>query len=97
MTTQTTATAAISLVSTAINSVNSFRATFGSYMSRFDFRARNVDTQVENIDAAKSALLDTDVAMEMTKFTSAQVLMQANVAMLAQANQLPQNLLRLLQ
>ena len=97
VTTLTTATAAISLVSSAINTVNSFRATFGSYMSRFDFRARNVDTQVENIDAAKSALLDTDVAMEMTKFTSAQVLMQANVAMLAQANQLPQNLLRLLQ
>ena len=97
VTSLTTATSAISLVASAINSVNSFRATFGSYMSRFDFRARNVDTQVENIAAAKSALLDTNVAEEMTKFTSAQVLMQANVAMLAQANQLPQNLLRLLQ
>ena len=93
----TNATAAIGLVATAIDTVNGFRATYGSYMSRFDFRARNVDTQIENIDAAKSALLDTDVASEMTKFTSAQVLMQANVAMLAQANQLPQNLLRLLQ
>ncbi len=97
VTSLTTATSAISLVASAINTVNSFRATFGSYMSRFDFRARNVDTQVENIAAAKSALLDTNVAEEMTKFTSAQVLMQANVAMLAQANQLPQNLLRLLQ
>ncbi len=93
----TNATAAIGSVTTAIDTINGFRATFGSYMSRFDFRGRNVDTQVENIEAAKSSLLDTDVAMEMTKFTSAQVLMQANVAMLAQANQLPQNLLRLLQ
>ena len=83
-------------ITTAIGTVNSNRANMSSYMSRFDFRARNVDTQIENLAAAKSSLLDTDVAMEMTKFTSAQVLMQANVAMLAQANQLPQNLLRLL-
>ncbi len=78
----TNATAAISLVATAIDSSNGFRASYGSFMARFDFRARNVDTQVENIEAAKSALLDTDVAAEMTRFTSAQVLMQANVAML---------------
>ncbi len=94
--TVTNATAALTAINTAINTVNGNRATFGSYMSRFDFRAQNLDTQIENIDAAKSALLDTDVAAEMTRFTSAQVLMQANVAMLAQANQLPQNLLRLL-
>ncbi|NNG02617.1 MAG: flagellin [Inquilinus sp.] len=94
--TATNATTALTAITTAINTVNSTRANMGSYMSRFDFRARNVDTQIENIEAAKSSLLDTDVAAEMTKFTSAQVLMQANVAMLAQANQLPQNLLRLL-
>ncbi len=93
----TNATAALALITTAIDTTNGFRATMGSYMARFDFRARNVETQVENIEAAKSALLDTDIAAEMTKFTSAQVLMQANIAMLAQANQLPQNLLRLLQ
>ena len=91
------ATSAISLLGAAIDTVNTQRAKMGAYMSRFEFVARNIDTQVENLDAAKSALLDTDVAMEMTKFTSAQVLTQANVAMLAQANQLPQNLLRLLQ
>lgn len=93
----TNATTSLTAIGTAIDTVNGFRATYGSYMSRFDFRAQNVDTQVENIEAAKSALLDTDVAAEMTKFTSAQVLLQANIAMLAQANQLPQNLLRLLQ
>ena len=48
-------------------------------------------------DAARSTLLDVDMAAEMTKFTSLQVLTQAGVAMLAQANQMPQNLLRLLQ
>ena len=95
--TATNATTALTAITAAINTVNGHRAAMGSYMSRFDFRARNVDTQVENIEAAKSSLLDTDVAAEMTRFTSAQVLMQANVAMLAQANQLPQNLLRLLQ
>ena len=91
------ASAAIGLLSTAIGDINTQRAKMGAYMSRFEFVSRNIDTQVENLDAAKSALLDTDVAAEMTKFTSAQVLTQANVAMLAQANQLPQNLLRLLQ
>ena len=95
--TTASATSAIAQVGTAINTINTQRAKMGAFMSRFEFVARNIDTQVENLDAAKSALLDTDVAMEMTKFTSAQVLTQANVAMLAQANQLPQNLLRLLQ
>jgi flagellin len=52
---------------------------------------------VENTEAARSALLDLDVAQEMSNFTSKQILVQAGVAMLSQANQLPQNLLRLLQ
>ena len=93
----TKAAAAITKIDSAIGTVNTQRAKMGAYMSRFQFVAQNLDTQVENLEAAKSALLDTDVAAEMTKFTSAQVLMQANVAMLAQANQLPSGLLRLLQ
>ena len=63
----------------------------------FEFVGANLATQVENLDAARSTLLDVDVAEEMTRFSSAQVLQQAATAMLAQANQLPQNLLRLLQ
>ena len=51
-------------------------------------------TSIENLDAARSTLLDVDMAAEMTKFTSLQVLTQAGVAMLAQANQMPQNLLQ---
>ena len=90
------ASAAIGKIDSAIGTINTQRAKMGAYMSRFQFVSQNLDTQVENLEAAKSALLDTDVAAEMTKFTSAQVLMQANVAMLAQANQLPSGLLRLL-
>jgi flagellin len=82
---------------TAIGTVNAARASVGALMSRFEAAAANLATGIENIEAARSTLMDVDVAAEMAKFTSAQVLMQANVAMLAQANQMPQNLLRLLQ
>jgi flagellin len=81
----------------AIQTVNAARASVGALMSRFEAAAANLATGIENIEAARSTLMDVDVAAEMAKFTSAQVLMQANVAMLAQANQMPQNLLRLLQ
>jgi flagellin len=66
-------------------------------MSRFDFVSANLATSVENIDAARSTLMDVDVAAEMANYSSKQVVMQASVAMLAQANQMPQNLLRLMQ
>jgi flagellin len=81
----------------AIQSLNSYRADMGALMSRFEFASANLATSVENLDAARSTLMDVDVAAEMSKFTSLQVLTQAGVAMLAQANQMPQNLLRLLQ
>ena len=68
----------------------------GARMSRFDFVSANLATSVENIDAARPALMDVDVAGEMANYSSKQVLMQASVAMLAQANQMPANLLRLL-
>jgi flagellin len=81
----------------AISAINDSRATLGALMSRFEFASANLATSIENLDAARSTLLDVDMAAEMTRFTSAQVLTQAGVAMLAQANQMPQNLLRLLQ
>jgi flagellin len=88
---------ASNVLDTAIQTVNAARASVGALMSRFEAAAANLATGIENIEAARSTLMDVDVAAEMAKFTSAQVLMQANVAMLAQANQMPQNLLRLLQ
>lgn len=81
----------------AISDINAARANMGALMSRFEFAQANLATSVENLDAARSTLLDVDLAAEMTKFTSLQILTQAGVAMLAQANQMPQNLLRLLQ
>ncbi len=84
-------------VSAAIDLLNSARANVGANQSRLDFAAANLATAVENIEAARSQLLDVDVASEMTIFTSKQVLLQAGISMLAQANQIPQNLLRLFQ
>ncbi len=84
-------------VSAAIDLLNSARANVGANQSRLDFAAANLATAVENIEAARSQILDVDVASEMTIFTSKQVLLQAGISMLAQANQIPQNLLRLFQ
>jgi flagellin len=83
-------------IDSAIDLLLSARATLGAQMSRFDFVSANLATSVENIDAARSTLMDVDVAAEMANYSSKQVVMQASVAMLAQANQMPQNLLKLL-
>lgn len=88
---------AIGEVSTAITDLATARSNIGASQSRLDFAQANIATTQENDQAAKSQLLDVDVASEMTKFSSAQVLQQAGVSMLAQANQLPQTLLRLFQ
>ncbi len=84
-------------VSNAINDVQTYRATIGASQNRLQFAANNLATTTENTEAARSQLLDLDVASEMSIFTSKQILVQAGVSMLAQANQLPQNLLRLFQ
>ena len=81
----------------AIKQVNDQRSEIGSFMSRFETVGSNLATTIENLDAARSTLMDVDVAEEMTKFSTTQVQAQAATAMLAQANQLPQNLMRLLQ
>ncbi|WP_417844553.1 flagellin [Thalassospira sp.] len=94
---QTNAQNAIETVSNAINDLQSARASIGVYQNRLDFAAQNLSTTQENTEAARSTLMDLDVASEMTTFSSKQVLVQSGVAMLAQANQMPQNLLRLLQ
>jgi flagellin len=91
------ATTALGEVNAAIDTLLQERATAGALMSRFDYAGANIATQIENMDAARSVLMDVDVAAEMSNFSAKQVLMQASVAMLAQANQMPQNLLRLLQ
>jgi len=91
------AESALEAVNGAIDNLNEFRADVGAAQNRLDFASNNLRTSIENAEAARSTLLDLDIAQEMTNFTSKQVLLQSGVAMLAQANQLPQNLLRLLQ
>ncbi len=96
ITTVANAETAMTALDTAIDNVNSARADVGTAQNRVQFAASNLSTAVENSEAARSNLLDLDMAKEMTFFTSQQVLLQAGVAMLAQANQMPQNLLQLL-
>jgi len=91
------ADAASQAISHAIDTLNTARANVGAAQNRLEFAAANLSTAVENQEAARSSLLDLDIAAEMTRFTSKQILVQAGVSMLAQANQMPQNLMRLFQ
>jgi flagellin len=88
---------AITAIASAIDTLNTARANIGSAQNRLEFASANLSTTVENQEAARSGLMDLDVASEMTAFTSKQVLLQAGVAMLSQANQMPNQLLKLLQ
>lgn len=80
----------------AIKLVTAIRADVGAMMSRFDFATANIEIAMQNQDAARGTLLDTDVSAESTAYATAQVQLQAGIAVLAQANQLPQNLLKLI-
>lgn len=91
------AQSAVEVVTRAIDDLQRARAAVGTSQNRLDFAGQNLATTQENTESARSTLLDLDVAAEMTAFTSKQILVQSGVAMLAQANQMPQNLLRLLQ
>ena len=93
----TNADAASVAIDAAIDILNIARSSIGASQNRLQFAADNLATAVENADAARSSLLDLDIAAEMTTFTSKQILQQTGIAMLAQANQLPQALLRLFQ
>ena len=97
ITTETLADTASAALTNAIDDLQTYRATIGANQNRLEFASANIATATENNEAARSQLLDLDVAAEMSVFTSKQILVQAGVSMLAQANQLPQTLLRLFQ
>jgi flagellin len=80
----------------ALNLVNDTRATYGASQSRFDSVISNLQTNVENQSAARSRIMDADFAAETAAMSRAQILQQAGNAMVAQANQLPQQVLQLL-
>jgi flagellin len=91
-----TSASTVGVIEAAITDVNELRATFGSQQNRLESTVRNLKTTAENLQAAESRIRDTDMAEEMSNFTKNNILVQAGTAMLAQANQAPQNVLSLL-
>jgi flagellin len=97
LSTQTHANAAIDRIDKAINKTSMVRATFGSIQNRLEHKIDNLNVTNENLTAAESRIRDTDMALEVVNSSKQQILKQASNAMLAQANQLPQSVLQLLQ
>ncbi len=91
------ATASITALDSAIDSINSQRASFGAVQNRFDNVVSTLQISVENQSAARSRIMDTDFAAETANLSRAQILQQAGNAMVAQANQLPNQVMKLLQ
>nr|WP_302599112.1 flagellin [uncultured Cellulosilyticum sp.] len=83
-------------VEAAIEKVNTARSTFGAHQNRLEYTANNLGTTAENLTASESRIRDTDMALEMTKLSSKNIITQASQAMLAQANQSQQNVLSIL-
>ena len=93
---QVLSSSAITQIDTAINTINTQRAALGTVQSRFESVIANLKTSSENVSAARGRIRDTDFAAETANMTRNQVLQQAGVAMLAQANALPNIVLSLL-
>ena len=90
------ALSSLSLIDTAIKSVNTMRSDMGAYVNRLEFAISNLGNQLYNTQDAESRIRDVDFAKETTEFTRAQILVQSATSMLAQANQVPQGVLSLL-
>jgi flagellin len=90
------ASTALASIDTALDSISTNRATYGAAMSRFGFAISNLQITGENQTAARGRIMDADFAMETANLSRAQILQQAGNAMVAQANQLPQQVMALL-
>ena len=90
------AQAALSHIDTALDSVNTYRATFGALQNRMDSTLRNLETYSENMRAAESQIRDADFAHEAAEMSKLQIMQQAGTAVLGQANQINQGAVRLL-
>lgn len=95
--TQANADTAAAAIDAAIDLVLSARASIGAQMSRFDYRGQMIDTSIENLAAAQSAIMDADVAEEQSTLTTAEVLTDASISALSHANDMATRLSRLLQ
>ena len=94
--TQKDAWVSLKKIDSAIDQVNSARADLGALQSRFENTTANIDIQTENLSAARGRIVDADFAKETANLSRTQILQQAGTAMVAQANQLPQQVLSLL-
>ncbi|MHC1728121.1 MAG: flagellin [Syntrophobacteraceae bacterium] len=90
------AQAAMNAIDTALTSINSYMGEVGAYQNRLQYTIDNLAVGVENLSASESAIRDVDMAAEISTFTKNQILQQSGMAMLAQANQAPQQVLTLL-
>ena len=95
--TQDGAAKAVDKIKTAINSVSSTRGDLGAIQNRLEHTINSLSVTTENMTAAESRIRDLDMASEMMSYTKNNILVQASQAMLAQANQIPQGVLQLLQ
>ncbi|WP_395669215.1 flagellin [Rhodoferax sp.] len=91
------ATRSLSVVDSSLSVISSQRAKFGALQSRFESTINSLNTNAENLSASRSRIQDADFAMETANLSRTQILQQAGTAMVAQANQLPQSVLQLLQ
>ncbi len=91
------AAVALATVKSAITQLSMDRATIGAYQSRLNYTSDQLTISKENLSAASSRIQDVDVAEEATQYARYQILVQSGTAMLAQANQMPQSVLQLLQ
>ncbi len=94
--TQAGANAAIDVIDGALDQISGVRAQLGAVQNRFSSTISNIANGIENLEAARSRILDADFAQETAALTKAQILQQAGIAILSQANQVPQNVLGLL-
>lgn len=94
---QVTARQTISVINSAIDKVSKLRGTFGAVQNRLEHTLNNLAVSTENITASESRIRDVDMAKEMMSYTKNNILVQSAQAMLAQANQVPQSVLQLLQ
>lgn len=93
----TNAAAFVATMDTALTNLNTRKASIGAYQNRLDSAANSLVTNIENSTAAKSTIMDADIAAESANYAKAQILQQTSAALLTQANQLPALALKLIQ
>ena len=96
VTTAANASTALAAIDTALDTITTSRATYGAAINRFQFAIQNLQTTGENQNAARGRIMDADFAQETANLSRSQILQQAGTAMVAQANQVPQQVLQLL-